>query len=282
MNSSGLILEGGGMRGVYTAGVLDFFLDHGIAFDSCYAVSAGACHGCSYLSGQQGRALRVSVDYLKDKRYCSIYSLLTTGDIFGADMAYNQIPNRLDPYDYEAFDRQKTKFYVVVTNCRTGRPEYLPVDEMVQGLLAVRASSSLPLLSRMVIIKGEKYLDGGIGDSIPLRKSQADGHQKNVVVLTQAGNYRKKPDSLMPFIRIRYAGYPKLVRQLERRYRDYNDTLDYIAEEEAAGRILVIRPGKPVGIGRLEKDKNKLVALYREGYEDAKGKHQDLISFLSS
>lgn len=281
MSSNGLILEGGGMRGVYTAGVLDFFLEHGVSFDSCYAVSAGACHGCSYLSGQQGRALRVTVDYLEDKRYCSIYSLLTTGDIFGADMAYNQIPNYLDPYDYEAFKKRKANFYVVVTNCRTGQPEYVPVEEMVEGLLAVRASSSLPLLSRMVTIKGTEYLDGGIADSIPLRKSQSDGHDKNVVVLTQAVDYRKKPNQLMPFIRIRYRKYPALVRQMERRYQQYNETLDYIGREEKAGRVLVIRPGKPVNIGRLEKDRNKLMVLYREGYEDAKAKHQDLIGFLS-
>ena len=182
MINSGLVIEGGGMRGVYAAGVLDFFMEKNIYFDDCYAVSAGSCHAASYYSKQIGRSLKVTLDYINDKRYCSINSLIKTGDMFGAEMLYDIIPNELVLYDYDIFNEFNGNFYSVVTNCKTGKAEYIKIKDMKKDIIAIRASSSLPLLSRIVKINGESYLDGGISDSIPIKKSIEDGHKKNVVI----------------------------------------------------------------------------------------------------
>ena len=280
MTPVSLILEGGGMRGVYTAGVLDCFLDHAITFPACYAVSAGACHACSYLSGQRGRGFATNVDYLQDRHYCSVYSLLTTGDLFGADMLYNRIPNELHPYDYAAFDRNPCRFYAVVTNCRSGRAEYLRVRDMRRDIVAVRASSSLPMVSRMVSIGGKPYLDGGIADPIPLRKAMADGFRKHVAVLTQHDGYQKQPNELLPLLRARYAHYPKLLEALRTRHSLYNETLRLIRREQQAGRVFVLQPRQPVQFRRIEKDRTKLTALYNQGYEDAERNCAALLQFL--
>lgn len=280
MYNAGLILEGGGMRGVYTAGVLDYFLDQKIEFSSCYGVSAGACHACSYLSKQKGRAFATNVNYLKDKRYCSVHSLITTGDLFGVEMLYDIIPNQLIPYDYHAFEDNKCKFYAVATNCRTGEPEYFHIKNMRRDINAVRASSSLPLLARRVIINNEEYLDGGISDSIPLKKSIKDGNKINVLVLTRDSSYRKRPNKLARIIRLKYSDCPQLIKRLEERHENYNKTLEFIAEERNAGRAFVIQPKNTVNIGLIEKDRNKLEALYKEGYNDAEEAYPRLIKFL--
>ena len=193
MYQAGLILEGGGMRGAYTAGILDFFLDKGIEFSHVYGVSAGACMMCSYLSKQRERGYRIYVDYLDSKHYCSIDSLLTSGDLFNVKMCYDLIPNYLNPFDYETFEQYKGKAYAVVTNIKTGRPEYIRVKDGRKDMEAVRASSSLPLVSRNVKIGDNLYLDGGISDAIPLRKSILDGNRKNVVVMTKDTNFVRKP-----------------------------------------------------------------------------------------
>lgn len=280
MFDAGLILEGGGMRGVYTAGVLDFFLDKGLWFKSCYAVSAGAGHACSYLARQRGRAYAVNVDYLDDKRYMSVSSLLKTGDLFGADMLYHIIPDELYPIDCKAFAQNESRLYAVVTNCETGQAEYVPIKDLKTDLIYVRASASLPMVSRMVEIDGKKYLDGGVSDSIPLKKSIEDGNKKNVLVLTRDRTYRKQPGGMTPLIRAKYRKYPALVKQIERRFAHYNETLDFIAREEAHGRAFVIRPKKPVNISRTEKDKGKLRTLYEEGLSDAKEAYGRLMKFL--
>ena len=184
------------MKGIYTAGVLDFFLDKGIEFSSCYGVSAGACHLCSYLSKQRGRAYDISVDYLEDKNYCSVSSLLRTGDLFGVKMCYDDIPNRLNPYDYDAFNAYQGRAFAVVTNIETGRPEYLRLRDMHRDIAAVRASASLPLVSRNVNINGKLYLDGGLSDSVPIMHSILDGNRRNVVVLTKEVGYRRKPSGI--------------------------------------------------------------------------------------
>ncbi len=282
IGANGLILEGGGMRGVYTAGVLDFFLDKNIFFDTCYGVSAGACHCCSYLSKQRKRAFETNVNYLKDKNYCSFYSLVKTGDLFGVDLMYNQIPNKLHPYDFEAFDNNPSVFKVVVTNCKTGKAEYITIKDLHEDIIAVRASSSLPLLARIVEIKGEKYLDGGIADSIPLGKAIEDGSSKNVIILTQHPGYRKDPNKMLPLIKIKYKAYPKLIETIEKRHINYNESLDLIEEEVKAGRAFVIQPKKPVKLGRIEKDKEKLTALYEEGYRCAEESYDSLMAFLKS
>lgn len=280
--ANGLILEGGGMRGVYTAGVLDFFLDKNLSFHSCYGVSAGACHCCSYLSKQRKRAFETNVNYLKDRNYCSFYSLVKTGDLFGADLVYNQIPNKLHPYDYETFANNPSIFKVVVTNCKTGKAEYITIKDLHEDIIAVRASSSLPLLARMVEINGEKYLDGGIADSIPLQKALDDGNTKNVIVLTQHNGYRKGPNKMLPLIKRKYKDYPKLIETLEERHINYNKSLDLIEEEVKKGSAFVIQPKEPVKIRRIEKDKEKLTALYETGYQTAADSYDKLLSFLES
>lgn len=281
MYQAGLVLEGGGMRGIYTAGVLDFFLDKEIDFSSCYGVSAGACHLCSFLSKQRKRAYRVGVNYLDNKGYCSVFSLLTSGDLFGKDMCYDLIPNYLDPYDFETFDQYEGKAYAVVTNIRTGKAEYLRLEDMHRDIEAVRASSSMPLVSRNVRINGELYLDGGIADSIPIRKSIEDGNKKNIVVLTKEEGFRRQPASHLELMKIRYAAYPNVVEQMKKRHINYNKSLDFLEEQTRNKRAFVIRPKGISEVGRIEKDKKKLEALYQEGYQDAEQCYMELLEYLA-
>lgn len=280
MEKMGLVLEGGGMRGVYTAGVLDFFLDHDLEFSSCYGVSAGSVNACSYLSKQRGRAFSVDVDYLEDKRYASFNNLLKTGNFFGTEMCYETIPNKLNPFDYDTFKEYKGDFYAVITDCECGHPEYIKITDLAKQIDYIRASCSLPLMAEIVEINGKKYLDGGITDSIPIRKSVKDGNMKNVVILTRDVSYRKAPTELLSVIRVKYKKYPNMIKAIENRYKMYNMTLDYIKNQEEKGNVFVIRPSKPVTIGRLEKNKKKLTSLYKAGYRDAKAKYEDLKNFL--
>lgn len=282
MQKIGLILEGGGMRGAYTAGVLDFFMDKDIEFNSCYGVSAGSVHACSYISKQRGRAFRVDVDYLDDREYASAYNLIKTGNFFGTKMCYDRIPNELNPYDYEKFNEYTGDFYAVVTNCLTGQPEYLKITDLKSQIDYIRASCSLPLMAEMVTIKGVPYLDGGISDSIPVRRSVRDGNIKNVIVLTRDISYRKKQNELLSVIKVKYSKYPNLIEAMTKRHKVYNMTLDYIKKQEKKGNVFVIRPSSPVKIGRLEKDKKKLTALYNQGYRDAAKKYETLVSFMQN
>ncbi len=278
--NAGLILEGGGMRGVYTAGVLDFFLDMELEFEEVYGVSAGSIHASSYLSKQRGRSIDISTEYLNDPRYCSVRSLIKTGNLFGVKMCYDEIPNQLNPYDHETFLKYPGRFYAVLTDCKTGKARYQQIKDMNRDIWAIRASSSLPLVSRMIGIHGHIYLDGGIADSIPVKHSQEQGNVKNVVVLTRDQRYRKSPNEAIKLIRSLYRRYPELVAQMENRHIRYNETLDYIAKGEEDGTIFVIRPSKTVDVGRIEKDKEKLTGLYNQGYEDAKESYGDLKKFL--
>lgn len=280
MIEAGLVVEGGGMRGVYTAGVLDYFMEKNLYFDDCYGVSAGACHISSYVSKQIGRSIKVTLDYINDKRYCSVNSLIKTGDMFGVEMLYDLIPNKLELYDYDTFNKFKGNFYSVVTNCKTGKAEYIKIKDMKKDIIAVRASSSLPLLSRIVEINGKEYLDGGITDSIPIKKSIKDGHKKNVVILTRDKTYRKSKPKFLSLLKFKYKKYPNLVKAIENRYKMYNETLDFIEEEKAKNKVFIIQPKLPVKISRIEKDKDKLKELYDQGYEDAKELYEDLMKFL--
>lgn len=280
MYHTGLILEGGGMKGVYTAGVTDFFLDKGIEFNTCYGVSAGAINMVNFISKQRERTYRTNTNYINDKRYCSIYSLITTGDIFGVDYCYNRIPNELDPYDYETYQKYKGKAYAVVTNLETGMAEYMQISDMKKDMQIIRASSSLPLVSRNVKIGGKYYLDGGISDSIPLRKSIEDGNHKNVIILTKEIGYRRKPSTQLNLLKMKYRRYPKIVNAIERRHIRYNKTLAYIEMEVAAGRAFVIRPKEELCVQRLEKDVDKLKKAYKIGYQDAADCYDQLIAFL--
>ncbi len=282
MIDAGLVLEGGGMKGIYTAGVLEFFMEKDLYFKNCYGVSAGACHMCSYISKQKKRAYRVALDYLDDPNYCSAKSLLTTGDLFNVKMCYDTIPNKLDPYDYKAASKYEGNAYAVVTNIRTGKPEYMLLRELHKDIIAVRASSSLPLVARNVKIGGEYYLDGGISDAVPVKKAVDDGNAKNVVVLTKEVGYVRKPapKSNLNLIRLKYSKYPKVYELMADRHTRYNDTLSFLEEEKAAGRAFVIRPKKPNDIGRIEKDRKKLEWLYEIGYNDAKESYDELMRFL--
>ena len=281
MYQAGLVLEGGGMKGMYTAGVLDFFLEKGVEFDHIYGVSMGACVMCSYISKQHGRGFRTVADYLGDKDYCSFKNLLTTGDMFSADMCYNRIPNELDPYDYETAHAYKGKAYAVITDVETGQPVYYRMKDYRKDISAIQASASMPLVSRMVEIDGGKYLDGGVSDCIPVMKSLKDGNRKNVVVMTKEEGYRRTPFSMLGFCKIKYRKYPHLIHDLSIRHTRYNRTLDFLEKEKARGNVFVIRPKHPSDVGRVEKSREKVGRLYRQGYEDAKACYEDMIAYLN-
>jgi len=277
---TGLVLEGGGMRGVFTTGVLDVFLDENIDFDLCIGVSAGAGHACSYLAKQKRRGFRVNTDYLDDKRYCSMYSLLKTGDMFGAEMLYHTIPEKLYPIDNETFRAGKTEFRVAVTNCETGKAEYPQIRDLYKDVEYVRASSSLPLLARIVELDGKAYFDGGISDSMPVKFAVDSGCDKTVVVLTQPKEFVKKPESFLGVMRRKYKKYPEFVKSIENRHNMYNETLALIEKLEAEGKVLAIRPETDLGISRTEKDIAKLQAAYDEGARVCRQRMSEIKAFL--
>lgn len=282
MYQVGLILEGGGMKGLYTAGVLDFFLDKDIMCSSVYGVSAGACNMCSYLSKQRGRSRDVNIDYVDSKNYCGARSLLTSGELFNSAMLYHLIPDYLHPYDYEAFAAYEGKAYSVATNLVTGRPEYFRIRDMKADIEKIRASASLPLVSRNVKIDGNYYLDGGLSDSIPLQKSIMDGNRKNIVVMTKEVGYVRQPTSHLALIKARYLKYPKVTELMAERHINYNDQVAYIERQQVNGQAFVIRPRVPSGVGRVEKDADKLKALYQQGYEEAEACYEELKAYLES
>lgn len=282
MIQAGLVLEGGGMKGLYTAGVLEFLMEKDMYFENCYGVSAGACHLCSYISKQKDRAHRISLDYLDDKNYCSVKSLVTTGDMFNVKMCYETIPDKLNLYDYETAARYEGNAYAVVTNIVTGKPEYMPMKDMHKDIIGVRASASLPLVSRNVKIGDGLYLDGGFTDAIPIRKAIEDGNQKNLVILTKEVGYVRKPASLsnLALIKARYHKYPKIYELIKMRHIIYNETMEYIEKMEKEGKAFVIRPQYKSEVGRIEKDKAKLEKLYIQGYEEAKANYESLKAYF--
>ncbi|WJP97762.1 patatin-like phospholipase family protein [Macrococcus bovicus] len=268
MDKKGLVLEGGGMRGIYTAGVLDCFMDYDISFDYVIGVSAGGNMAASYLSKQKGRNKRVTLDYLDDKRYLSFNNYLKNKEMFGMDFIFDEIPNVLEPYHMKDFLLYEGEYVIACTNCETGGTEYYNKKELQEDMLTIlRASSSLPLMAPVVEYKGKKLLDGGVTDPIPLRKAQRDGIKKNVVVLTRPKGYFKKSSRLAKYFKVK--DYPAINEAMRRRPGRYNETLHYIEKEEAAGRILVIRPSLNLKVDRMEKDRDKLNQLYELGYRDA-------------
>lgn len=282
MYEASVIFEGGGMRGGYSTGVIDAFLDNDIEFSSIYAVSAGACHATSFVSRQRGRAYRLSTDYLHDRDYCSLSNLIKTGTLFGRDMMFHRFHVELDPFDFDTFAAYPGNFYAVVTNMRTGQAEYLRLqpDSPRRQFPEVCASCSIPLLARIVSIKGEEYLDGFVGDSIPIRKSIADGNRKNVLVLTRPAFYRKGVEKAMPIIRLKYRKYPNFVASYRTRAYRYNETLDFIAEEEKKGNLFVIRPRENLPVGMVTKNLAKLKKIYDLGYEDTCSRMDELKTYL--
>ena len=265
--SVGLVLEGGAMRGLYTAGILDVWIEQGIRVDGLFGVSAGVIFGANLFSGQKGRGLRYNLRYMPDKRYMSLRSLLTTGDLISRDFAYYRISKELDPFDEAAFERYGGEFYAVATNVMTGEPECIRVDNVMEQLEVLRASAALPFVSKMVELNGRRYLDGGVSDSIPVRECLERGYDRVVVILAQPADYRKQPMN-PALIRLCYARYPKLREALLRRHDVYNAQCEEVARLEAEGRVFVIRPESALGIGRLERDPARLQAVYDRGTAD--------------
>lgn len=254
------------MRGMFTAGVLDVLMEHGITLDGAVGVSAGAAFGCNFKSGQIGRTIRYNMRFCNDKRYCSLRSLLRTGNLFNADFCYRIVPEQLDLFDAKAFAENPMEFYVVATDIEMGRAVYKRMRK-VEGkdYEWFRASASLPVLAKPVEIDGHKYLDGGITDSIPLRFFESIGYERNLVILTRPADYRKKKSGGGGLMRLALGKYPKTLEALHRRHEDYNRTLDYIAKREAEGAVLVIQPEQALVIDRLERDPEKLKAVYEVG-----------------
>ena len=276
----GLVLEGGAMRGMFTAGVTDVMMEHGITYDGLVGVSAGAVFGCNYKSKQIGRTIRYNLKYCKDPRYCSVRSLLKTGDLFGTQFCYRDIPNELDPFDLETYQNNPMEFYVVATDVTTGRPVY---HECPTGggedLDWFRASASMPLAANMVEIDGRKLLDGGISDSIPLKFAETR-YEKNVVVLTQPMGFVKEKNKALPVMRRVFKQNPRLIEVMARRHDNYNEATAYIREQERRGKVFVIRPEAPLDINRVEHDPEKIQRAYDHGRAVAEKRMAALKEFL--
>lgn len=276
------VLEGGALRGLYTAGVLDFLMEKDTNIDCIIGVSAGALFGVNYFSCQPGRGLRYNLKYCNDKRYMSLKSLLLTGNIVSKKFAYYKVSYELDPFDNEKFKKSKKDFYAVVTNVDSGRAEYIKITSPLNQMEELRATSAMPLLSRMIKINGNRYLDGAITDSIPVLKAIEMGYDRIVVVLTQPIDYRKQDFSKKNMKRImnRYHSSPNLVKALFNRADMYNATLDKIKELEKDKKIFVIRPSESVEIDPIKKKKEDLQRAYDIGVKDMKKNYKDLLKYL--
>ena len=277
-----IILEGGAMRGIYTAGVLDVFMEYGVTADAVFGVSAGAIHGCSFVSGQQGRSIRYYSKYAGTRQFMSFHSFLTTGDIVNAQFCYHDLPDTLDPFDHDAFEASKIEFYATCSNVETGKAEYILCNSLRgEKMDYLRASTSMPFVSHIVKIDGKKLLDGGICDSIPVKAAMDMGFGRQIVVLTRPQHYRKHPSSPIP-AKLRYSKYPNFIQALIARPQQYNDALDFIEQKQADGDFLVIRPSADLHIGRMEKDRARIRAQYDLGRADALACIADLQAFLTT
>ena len=266
---SGLVLEGGGMRGVFTCGVLDNFMDRGVRFPYTIGVSAGACNGLSYMSEQRGRAKYSNIDLFQKYHYIGLKQLLLKGNLMDFELLFHTFPEKIIPYDYDRFAACKEHFEMVTTDCHTGRACYFEEKQDPARIIdLVKASSSLPFVSPISYVDGRPMLDGGIADSIPLRRAQSLGYDNNIVVLTRNRGYRKstKPTPVPPFF---YRKYPELRRAIKERNGVYNEQISNVEQLEAKGDLVVIRPERPIEVDRMERDVAKLLALYEEGYECA-------------
>lgn len=278
---TGLIMEGGAMRGMFTAGVTDILMENKITFNGAIGVSAGAAFGCNFKSGQIGRAIRYNVDYCKDKRYCSMWSLITTGDMYGADFCYRELPDKLDVFDTESFNNNPMEFYVVCTDVNTGNPVYKKLNTTEENYLEwIRASASMPLVSRIVKIGNYEMLDGGISDSVPLKYFESIGYNKNVIILTQPKSYVKQTNGLMPMIKLFMRKYPMMVKAMEKRHIIYNETVKYICEKEKKGEVFVIRPEDTLPLQRIEHNPEKLKEAYNIGRKTAEKQLENLVKYL--
>ena len=279
---TGLILEGGAMRGLFSAGVMDVLMENNIVFDGAIGVSAGAAFGWNYKSQQPGRVIRYNTRFAKDPRYASFRSWLKTGNLFGAEFCYRTIPNELDLFDAQIFAQNPMEFYVVCTDLQTGKAVYQKCSQVDETCFEwMRASASMPVFSRVVTIDGRPLLDGGMADSIPLRFFEKIGYDTNVLILTQPDGYQKKPNRLFPLIRLCLRKYPQAAQTMQHRHEQYNQTLAYIKQQESTGKILVIRPDTALSIGRVEHHTDRMLAVYQQGRRVAERRLDEIRSFLS-
>lgn len=282
MNKFGLVLEGGAMRGMFTAGVTDVLMENGINFDGAIGVSAGATFGCNVKSKQPGRAIRYNKKYCKDKRYCSIWSLIKTGDLYGADFCYNILPNQLDIYDVQTYRENPMPFYIVASDCNTGKPVYKELKTCdANDLTWMRASASMPLASKIVKVDGYELLDGGMTDSIPLEYFENLGFNKNLVILTQPREYKKKDNKLMWLMKIMLKKYPLIVEAMKNRAKVYNQEKEYVFKKEQQGDVFVICPETDLGVSRTENNPDELQRIYDLGRQTMQNNLENLKTFLS-
>lgn len=277
----GLIMEGGAMRGMFTAGIMDVMMEQGIEFDGAIGVSAGAAFGCNYKSKQIGRVIRYNTRYSQDKRYGGFRVLLKTGDFYSRDFCYGEIPSVLDVFDFDTYEQNPMEFYAVVTDVETGKAVYHKHESRHDhGFEWIRASASMPLVSGMVEIDGRKYLDGALADSIPVEFFESLGYERNIVILTQPLGFWKKPASLMPLLKLYYRKYPKLLEAISTRHEHYNREIDYIRRQEEAGKLLVIRPLEALPIERTERDPEILRQVYEIGRQVAEARMDEIRKYL--
>ena len=275
----GLVLEGGAMRGMYTAGVLDVLLDRGIEFDGIMGVSAGALFGPNFLSKQPGRVIRYNKRFIRDKRYKGWGCLLREGNLFSSGFAYGEVPRRLDVFDDETFKKSGVPFYAVVTGLESGEPEYMEIKSVFDDMDKLRASGSMPFVSRPVEIEGKLYLDGGVADSVPYEAMEKMGYGRLAVILTRDMDYRKKPMPALP-IKLCFRSYPRFRDKLLKRHETYNRSVARLRELEERGKVFVIRPSEPIEIGRVESDPEKLQQVYELGLKDGAAAAGRLAEFL--
>lgn len=277
-----MVLEGGSFRCQFTAGVLDVFMENGVEVSACYGVSAGALSGLNYKSRQIGRANRVNLAFCNDSRYMGAKSFATSGSVVGYDFLLNDIQDRLDPFDNDAFEKNPMSLYAVATDVVFGTPAYLPVENAVLDVDALRATTSLPLMTQPVEMGDAIYLDGGVADSVPVEHALEDaGFDRAIVVLTQDRTYKKGPYEFLAAAHARYAAYPYLLEALENRHERYNEQREHIWEYERQGRALVIAPPQPVEVGHIEHDPAKLLALYIQGRQEGKRRLDEMRAFIS-
>ena len=277
-----MVLECGSFRCQFTAGVLDVFMENGVEVSACYGVSAGALSGLNYKSRQIGRANRVNLAFCNDSRYMGAKSFATSGSVVGYDFLLNDIQDRLDPFDNDAFEKNPMSLYAVATDVVFGTPAYLPVENAVLDVDALRATTSLPLMTQPVEMGDAIYLDGGVADSVPVEHALEDaGFDRAIVVLTQDRTYKKGPYEFLAAAHARYAAYPYLLEALENRHERYNEQREHIWEYERQGRALVIAPPQPVEVGHIEHDPAKLLALYIQGRQEGKRRLDEVRAFIS-
>lgn len=281
MKNIGLVLEGGGMKGLYTAGVLEYFMENALFFPYVVGVSAGACMGATYLSRQKGRNKKVNTELVCDHRYISYRNFIKKRELFGMDFLFDEVPNKLVPFDFQTFMNANEQFVIGTTDCESGQALYYNKHEHGNDILKIiRASSSVPFIAPAVDYDGKKLLDGGMSDPIPVRKAQEDGFRKNVVIMTKPAGYRKHPNLFSKMAKFLYRSYPKVANLLAEHYQLYNDTISYMNSPQQNVNFFIIQPSLHLPVSGIERNKEKLIHLYNLGYEDAKSHYKQLLNWI--